>query len=236
MTTTSGPAGSETVLVVEDDDGIRRSLRLALVDEGYAVHDAATGEQGLEILESERVGALIVDLNLPGISGFEVCRRARALTAAPILIVSAREDSHDVVAGLEAGADDYITKPFVFKELAARLRANLRRVSPTEADTVEALVFGDLRISIEEGRVVRGNDELALTATEFRLLSTLASNAGRVLSREQILEMVWGYDHYGDLRLVDAHVRRLRTKIELDPSNPDHLVTVRGLGYRFESM
>jgi DNA-binding response OmpR family regulator len=224
---------AETVLVVEDDDRIRRALKLALADEGYEVLDVATGEEAIERARERTVSAVLVDLNLPGINGFEVCRRIRLLSPAPIIIVSAREDSHDVVAGLEAGADDYVTKPFVFKELAARLRANLRRHQP-ESARAGPVDFGGLRIAADEGRIWLDGEEVGLTATEFRLLCAFADQPGRVLSREQVLATVWGYDYYGDVRLVDAHIRRLRTKIEPDPSSPARIVTVRGLGYRFE--
>lgn len=226
-------SSTDSVLVVEDDGGIRRALKLALTDEGYEVHGVPTGEEAIEFVRRQPVSAVLVDVNLPGMNGFDVCRRVREITPVPIIIVSAREDSHDVVAGLEAGADDYVTKPFVFKELAARLRANLRRHHP-DPESRAQMEFGDLHISPEEGRTWRDGEELALTATEFRLLCVLAERPGRVLSREQILEAAWGYDYYGDVRLVDAHIRRLRTKVEVDPSDPVHIVTVRGLGYRFE--
>jgi len=162
-------------------------------------------------------------------------RRVRRSSQVPVIIVSARDDSHDVVAGLEAGADDYVTKPFVFKELAARIRAHLRRTwAPRETGAVDRLDLGSISLAPDEGRVWRRDEELSLTATEFRLLCELALHPRRVLSREQLLASVWGYDYYGDERIVDAHVRRLRTKLEEDPSHPRLVVTVRGLGYRFD--
>ena len=170
---------------------------------------------------------------LPGMDGFEVCRSLRRLSDVPVVIVTARDDTHDVVAGLEAGADDYVTKPFVVKELAARMRALLRRSRGSGSSKV--YTFGELEIAPEAGVVRRHAEELRLTKTEFRLLCELASNAGLVLSRDQLLEHVWGYDFLGDGRLVDAHIRRLRQKIELDPSRPEWITTVRGFGYKLQA-
>lgn len=219
------------ILLVEDDDRIRAALRLALEDEGYAVTEASSGEAALESFRREPADVALLDLMLPGVDGFEVCRSLRRRSDVPIVMVTARTDTHDVVAGLEAGADDYVTKPFVAKELAARIRALLRRARAGD-DPGGTLRFGDLEIAPEAGVVKRDGRELRLTKTEFRLLCELAANAGRVLTREQLLESVWGYDYFGDGRLVDAHVRRLRTKVEQDPSDPRHVVTVRGLGYK----
>ncbi len=149
-------------------------------------------------------------------------------------MVTARNDTHDIVAGLEAGADDYLTKPFAPKELSARIRALLRRIRPVQVGH-ERLVFGDLEVIPEEGKVVKAGEEVHLTKTEFRLLCELALNRGKVFSREELLDRVWEYDYFGDGRLVDVHIRRLRTKVEADPANPRHVVTVRGLGYRLQS-
>ena len=221
------------VLVVEDDARIRTALRLALEDEGYIALDAHRGEEALDILDREHVDLVILDLMLPGMDGFEVCRSLRRLSDVPVVIVTARDDTHDVVAGLEAGADDYVTKPFVVKELAARMRALLRRSRGSGSSKV--YTFGELEIAPEAGVVRRHAEELSLTKTEFRLLCELASNAGLVLSRDQLLEHVWGYDFLGDGRLVDAHIRRLRQKIELDPSRPEWITTVRGFGYKLQA-
>ena len=218
------------ILMVEDDERIRASTRLALEDEGYDVDEADTAETALTSFEARSPDVVLIDLMLPGMDGFECCRSIRRSSGVPIIMVTARSDTHDVVAGLEAGADDYVTKPFVVKELSARIRALLRRSGRSGGPA--ALIFGDLELLPEAGEVKLAGVPVHLTRTEFRLLCELAENAGRVLSREQLLEQVWGYDYFGDSRLVDVHVRRLRTKVEPDPANPRHVVTVRGLGYK----
>jgi len=223
-------AVTSRILLVEDDERIRTSLRLALEDEGYDVDDAASGEVALEKFDVHPTDVVLIDVMLPGIDGFECCRQIRRLSTVPIIMVTARTDTHDVVAGLEAGADDYVTKPFVAKELSARIRALLRRTR--SLDEPSLMQFGDVEVRPDEGIVRRGGQEVHCTRTEFRLLCELAANPGKVLSREQLLDRVWGYDYFGDGRLVDVHVRRLRTKIEPDPANPRHILTVRGLGYK----
>jgi DNA-binding response OmpR family regulator len=222
------------ILTVEDDERIRTAVKLALEDEGWQVLESDNGEDALAIFRREPADVVLIDIMLPGIDGFEVCRSLRRTSDVPIVMVTARDDTHDVVAGLEAGADDYLTKPFAPKELSARIRALLRRARTTEPG-VSRLTFGDLEIIPEQGRVTLNDEDLHLTKTEFRLLVELASSPGRVFSREVLLERVWGYDYFGDGRLVDVHIRRLRTKIEADPANPRHVVTVRGLGYKLQS-
>jgi DNA-binding response OmpR family regulator len=222
------------ILTVEDDERIRAAVKLALEDEGWTVDEAASGEEAVIRFGRQPSDVVLIDIMLPGIDGFELCRTLRRTSDVPIVMVTARSDTHDVVAGLEAGADDYLTKPFAPKELSARIRALLRRVRPASPGHPK-LVFGDLEIIPDEGKVLRGGSEVHLTKTEFRLLCELAENPGRVFSRESLLDRVWGYDYFGDGRLVDVHVRRLRTKVEADPANPRHVVTVRGLGYRLQA-
>ncbi|HEX6312809.1 MAG TPA: response regulator transcription factor [Acidimicrobiia bacterium] len=225
-----------SILAVEDDDRIRTTMRMVLEDEGFDVSEAASAEAALETFEARTFDLVLVDIMLPGMSGFDLCRSLRRASDVPIVMVTARVDSHDVVAGLEAGADDYVRKPFAAKELSARIRALLRRASPREDDTGRAAAyrFGDVEVLPDAGVVRRDGREVAVTKTEFRLLCELARNTGIVLSRDQLLERVWGYDYFGDRRLVDSHVRRLRTKIEKDPSEPRHLLTMRGLGYKLQ--
>jgi DNA-binding response OmpR family regulator len=221
------------ILTVEDDERIRTSVRLALEDEGWEVEEAGTGEDAITRFSRQPSDVVLIDIMLPGIDGFEVCRSIRRQSDVPIVMVTARADTHDVVAGLEAGADDYLTKPFVPKELSARIRALLRRARPTTPGNPR-LRFGDLEVVPQEGVVSRGGEPVHLTKTEFRLLVELANHPGTVFSREDLLEKVWGHGVFGDGRLVDVHVRRLRTKVEVDPANPRHVVTVRGLGYKLQ--
>ena len=221
------------ILTIEDDERIRAATRLALEDEGYVVDEAESGEEALRAFTRAPADVVLIDVMLPGIDGFEVCRALRRGSDVPIVMVTARTDTHDVVAGLEAGADDYVTKPFVAKELAARIRALLRRARTNDTGP-SVMAFDDLVISPEAGTVERDGVAIHLTKTEFRLLCELASNPNKVLSREQLLDRVWGYGYFGDGRLVDVHVRRLRAKIEPDAADPRFVVTVRGLGYKLQ--
>jgi DNA-binding response OmpR family regulator len=219
------------ILAVEDDERIRTAVKLALEDEGWEVEEAETGEEAINAFSAKPADVVLIDIMLPGIDGFEVCRSLRRDSDVPIVMVTARADTHDVVAGLEAGADDYLTKPFAPKELSARIRALLRRARATDS-RVDRMKFGALEIAPDEGEVTLDGETVHLTKTEFRLLIELASNPGKVFSREVLLDRIWGYGYFGDGRLVDVHIRRLRTKIEPDAANPRHVVTVRGLGYK----
>ncbi|TWP46877.1 response regulator transcription factor [Lentzea tibetensis] len=221
------------ILLVEDDERIRQALGLALGDEGFDVEDASSGEQALRRLDNEAFDVVLLDLGLPGVDGLEVCRTLRSRGDLPIIVVTARADAQDVIAGLEAGADDYVTKPLMASVLAARIRALLRRRGPGRAG--DTLRIGDIEIRTQEGLVHRAGAEVHLTRTEFRLLVELAGAAGRIVSREQLLQRVWGYDYFGDTRLLDVHIRRLRRKIEPNPDDPAVVLTVRGAGYRIHT-
>ncbi|MBM3805015.1 MAG: response regulator transcription factor [Actinobacteria bacterium] len=223
----------QTLLFIEDDDHIRAALRLALEDEGYKVVEAATGQAGLSTFETKSIDLVLLDLRLPDMSGYDVCRELRNKSLVPIIIVTAQTDTHDLVAGLEAGADDYVTKPVIIKELAARIRAALRRTTLLASATAsDRYVVRDLELRGDQGVVLKNGVELPLTKTEYRLLHVFMENANKVLSRDQLLELVWGYEYLGDSRLVDAHIRRLRVKIEDSTDNPKVIATVRGMGYR----
>ncbi len=224
----------QKLLFIEDDQDIRAALRLALEDEGYKVIEASDGTSGLATFSAETVDLVLLDLRLPDMSGFDVCRELRRKSLVPIIMVTAQTDTHDLVAGLEAGADDYVTKPVVPKELAARIRAALRRTTLLSASAaqLDQFVVGDIEMRSDQGIVLKGGVELPLTKTEYRLLHIFMENANKVLSRDQLLELVWGYEYLGDSRLVDAHIRRLRVKIEESAEDPKIIATVRGMGYR----
>lgn len=221
-------------MLVEDDHVVRSLVRILLEDEGLVVVEATTGTEAVERFGQQPVDLVLLDIRLPGMSGFDVCRQLRRSSDVPIIMVTAQQDSHDVVAGLELGADDYVTKPFNDRELLARVRAQLRRRASGVTST-DAITLGDIEVRTEEGRVLRNGQEVSLTKTEFQLLSHLAQHPNRVWSRDQLLEHVWGYAYQGDGRLVDTHIARLRSKVEVDPANPELIQTVRGLGYRLST-
>jgi DNA-binding response OmpR family regulator len=225
------------VLIVEDDATLRETLRYNFEREGYRVVAAADGLQALELAGSERPDAVILDVMLPGLDGFEVCRALRRESTVPILMLTAKDEEVDKVVGLELGADDYLTKPFSLRELLARVKAMLRRVQMLqpggEQSGARLLQADDLRVNLDEHRVHRAERELQLKPKEFDLLVFLMQRPGRVFTREQLLSQVWGYDYAGDGRTVDVHVRWLREKVEREPSRPLLIETVRGVGYRF---
>jgi len=222
----------KTVLLVDDEPTLVATLKYNLERDGYRVVTASDGEQALTIARSERPELIILDLMLPVMDGLEVCRILRRETNQPILMLTARGEEVDKVVGLELGADDYVTKPFGMRELLARVRALLRRTGIAEPE--EGVVSGDLTFDLKRREVLRDGKVLDLKPKEIDLLLYFARNRGRAFSREQLLREVWGYDFYGDSRTVDVHVSWLRQKIETEPHHPARLVTVRGVGYRFE--
>ncbi len=219
------------ILVVEDDPSLREVVALGLRREGYQVVEARDGQAGLDRFAQERPDLVLLDVMLPGLDGFEVCRAIRRTSLVPVIMLTARTDTVDVVVGLESGADDYITKPFEFPELLARIRSVLRRARAAEPGE-SPLRLGPLELDLGSYTVRRDGEELNLTATEFRLLAALVQHRGQVLTRDQLLEQVWGYTYLGDSRLVDVHIQRLRAKVEPDSAQPELILTVRGIGYR----
>jgi DNA-binding response OmpR family regulator len=222
------------ILLIEDDPDVREGLEIALRHLGHEVLARADGEAGIAAISAFQPDVVVLDVMLPGADGFEVCRRVRAFSAIPIVMLTARSDDMDIVAGLEAGADDYLAKPVQPRVLEAKLKAVLRRVGPTTTTpSVGPVAFGDLTVDRASLVVTKGGRHLDLTPMELRLLLELAGNPGLVLSRQQLLASVWGQDYLGDSRLVDACVQRLRAKIEDVAAEPQLLRTVRGFGYRF---
>ncbi len=235
--------GDYSILVVEDDQTLLGVLRYNLSKASYAVVTASDGMKALEVARASRPDLIILDVMLPKLDGFEVCRILRKESDAPILMLTAKIDEIDRVVGLEIGADDYVTKPFSMRELLARVRAMLRRsematrrAGPAASDVPPSpIAAGDVQVDIARHRVTVGGSPLELSPREFDLLAFLAANGGRVFSRDELLDKVWGYDYAGDTRTVDVHIRWLRQKIEADPAHPRRLVTVRGIGYKFEA-
>ncbi|HYZ93676.1 MAG TPA: response regulator transcription factor [Actinomycetota bacterium] len=219
-----------SILLVEDDRRLRRGTAMGLEQEGFRVLEAPDADVALRLLAEQNPDLAIFDVMLPGQDGFELCRKVRKTNDLPVIFLTAKTNTVDVVVGLESGGDDYVTKPFVMRELIARIRALLRRL---QSETpLKRINVGDLLIEPETGVVRRGDEPVSLTKTEFKLICTLASRPNVVFKREVLLEQVWGYDYLGDSRLVDTHIQRLRAKIEPDPSNPTHIQTLRGLGYK----
>jgi len=224
------------ILVVEDDPNLLETLKYNLRKESYDVVTAADGAEALEIARREKPALILLDIMLPKISGFEVCRILRKEMTVPIIMLTAKAEETDKVVGLEIGADDYVTKPFSMRELVARVRAMLRRTQLAEMllPDEKPLRIGDIEVDTGRHQAKRGGSVLNLTPKEFDLLAFLVRNRNLVFSREQLLEKVWGYEFAGDSRTVDVHIRWLRQKIEADPSNPQYLITVRGAGYKVE--
>jgi two-component system, OmpR family, response regulator RegX3 len=222
------------VLVVEDEESFSDALSYMLRREGFEVAVAATGPDALSQFDRAGADLVLLDLMLPGLSGTEVCRTLRQRSTVPVIMLTARDSEIDKVVGLELGADDYVTKPFSSRELVARIRAVLRRRGEPEELTPAALEAGPVRMDVDRHVVTVNGDIVPMPLKEFDLLELLLRNAGRVLTRGQLIDRVWGADYVGDTKTLDVHVKRLRAKIEPDPSNPRHLVTVRGLGYKFD--
>ncbi|MFP7695673.1 MtrAB system response regulator MtrA [Trueperella sp. LYQ143] len=216
------------ILVVDDDPGISEMVAIILETEGYEAMTCAHGDRVMPLFRAEQPDLVLLDVMLPGLDGVSVCRQLREESDVPIIMMSAKTDSVDVIAGLEAGADDYVTKPFENSVLIARVKARLRRQEPES----ETLSIGDIVLDLRAHEVRRNNELLHLTPLEFDLLSVLARKPHQVFSREELLEQVWGYRHSSDTRLVNVHIQRLRSKIERDPENPEVVLTVRGVGYR----
>ena len=226
-----------TVLVVEDEESFVEALVVGLKREGFRVKVARDGLEALEVFEASRPDLVLLDVMLPRLSGVDVCREIRNRSRVPIVMVTAKTSEIDTVVGLEVGADDYVTKPYRLRELVARMRAVLRRVPPDDhlQASGDVLEVGDVRLDPERHEVVVRREEIALPLKEFELLELLLDNAGRVLTRETLIDRVWGSDYVGDTKTLDVHIKRLRSKVEDDPSNPTRIVTIRGLGYKFES-
>jgi len=223
------------ILIVEDEQSLSEPLAFLLGREGYETTIAADGTAAIAEFDRSNADLILLDLMLPGLSGTEVCRELRTRSQVPIIMLTAKDSEVDVVVGLELGADDYVTKPYSTRELLARIRAVMRRRVETDDDDIAILEAGDVRMDVERHTVaVRGTD-IAMPLKEFELLELLLRNSGRVLTRGQLIDRVWGADYFGDTKTLDVHIKRIRSKIESTPSEPTMLVTVRGLGYRFES-
>ena len=223
------------ILIVEDEESFSDPLSYLLTKEGFEVRVAADGNEALAEFERSGADLILLDLMLPGMSGTEVCRQVRQRSNVPVIMLTAKDSEIDKVVGLELGADDYVTKPYSSRELVARVRAVLRRQGEPEELMTSTVAAGPVRMDVERHVVAVDGQQISLPLKEFELLEMLLRNAGRVLTRGQLIDRVWGSDYVGDTKTLDVHVKRLRSKIEPDPSSPRHLVTVRGLGYKFEA-
>ena len=230
---------SASVLVVDDEESFVDALRVGLRNEGFTVHVASDGVEALDVFDDVRPDLVLLDVMLPRLSGLDVCRELRSRSSVPILMVTARDGELDAVVGLELGADDYITKPYALRELVARMRAALRRAqaSPALDELLSrtTLAVGDVSLDPERHEVVVRGEEIHLPLKEFELLEVLMSHAGRVVTRDSLIDQVWGPDYVGDTKTLDVHIKRLRARLEEDPSQPTRIATVRGVGYRFEN-
>jgi two-component system, OmpR family, response regulator RegX3 len=230
-----------TVLVVEDEASFVEALQIGLSREGFRVEVAGDGVEALERFKQVKPDVVLLDVMLPRVSGLDVCRQIRAQSSVPIIMVTAKSGEIDTVVGLEVGADDYVTKPYRIRELVARIRALLRRASGDSTDEVEpaatsTLRVGDVTLDPEAHRLTVRGTEVAVPLKEFEVLHLLLANAGRVLTREVLIDRVWGSDYVGDTKTLDVHIKRLRSKVEVDPSAPTRIVTIRGLGYKYERL
>jgi two-component system, OmpR family, response regulator RegX3 len=223
------------ILIVEDEESYSDPLSYLLRREGYEVAVAGTGPAALAQFDKSGADLVLLDLMLPGLSGVDVCRQLRQRSSVPVIMLTAKDSEIDKVVGLEIGADDYVTKPYSSRELLARIKAVLRRLAEPEELVPPTLEAGPVRMDVERHTVTVGGAATSLPLKEFELLEMLLRNAGRVLTRMQLIDRVWGSDYVGDTKTLDVHVKRLRAKIEPDPANPRHIVTVRGLGYKFEA-
>ncbi|MBU6240242.1 MAG: response regulator transcription factor [Acidobacteria bacterium] len=233
----AAPANTtQTVLVVEDEESFIEALQVGLKREGFRVEVARDGKQALDLFDLVRPDLVLLDVMLPKVSGIDVCRQLRKRSQVPIIMVTAKAAEIDTVVGLEVGADDYITKPYRLRELVARMRAVLRRAPLDRAGdlTEDALVVGDVQLDPDQHEVLIRGERVSLPLKEFELLHILLANAGRVLPRETLIDRVWGNDYVGDTKTLDVHIKRLRAKIEDDPGTPQKIVTIRGLGYKYE--
>jgi len=223
------------ILIIEDEESYREALSFMLGKEGFEVVTASDGTQGIALFDAQGADLVLLDLMMPGISGLEVCRQLRARSGVPIVMVTARDAEVDKVVGLEIGADDYVTKPFSHRELVARIRAVLRRGQEQAVLLPDVVEVGGVRLDVERHQVVVDGNDVHLALREFELLELLLRNAGRDMTRGQLIDRIWGSNYVGDTKTLDVHVKRLRAKVEQDPAEPRRLVTVRGLGYKFEA-